>query len=436
MRPLTRSTCVLALLSLGLPLLSQAPPPAPAPAPAPAAAKAPTPAPASLGDQALALLQKKAYAAALPLYEQALAQSPGRPELWNEYAICLRQLRRLPAAARAGWRALQLEGGKTAPLWHAQANTFMEAHEWQAAQACLEKVEALHKDRAFVAKAWLNLAFRMLAADAVEGATEHCRRATRLDPASSLAWIDLGQAQACAGGDDKEVLANLEKGLALAEAQKDTQRAEYAKRLIGKVKGKETLRPPVTVGHSWQTLPTALLRLPEGDARQVGLPARVDHHYILLGGTTLSLSVPETWTESFGKDRPDNQFSVHYAQLGAEGFKVLFSPLSGFGNPLGVQATAKGVARDLLPSSVEKELPLQELSTPTVKGWWVLSTNKQAAPGIPAKGEYRHLLSLQMDVSGQQCVGTVLTNSKAPEIVETCLAVFGSARKAEQATKS
>ncbi|MBK9795256.1 MAG: hypothetical protein IPP58_01930 [Holophagaceae bacterium] len=47
---------------------------------------------------------------------------------------------------------------------------------------------------------------------------------------------------------------------------------------------------------------------------------------------------------------------------------------------------------------MEKELPIHQLTTPTVKGWWVLSTNKQAAPGIPAKTEYRHLLSLQMDV--------------------------------------
>ncbi len=424
MHPLTRSAFVTALLSLGLPLLPQT-----------TAPKTLPPEVAELSNQAFAEMQKKAYEAALPLYEKVLALAPDRAELWNEYSVCLKHLRRLPAAARAGWRAIQLDKSHAMQLWYAQANVLLDAREWKAAQACLERVEALHKDRPFVAKAWLNLAFRMLAAGASEGVVDSCRRATNLDPTSSLAWIDLGQAQACTGGDPKEALASLGKGQALAKAQKDPQRAEYAKRLIDGLAAKETLWPPVTVGQAWQTLPAPLVRLPEGDARKVALPALVDHHYILPGGTTLSLSVPEAWTETFAQNRPENLFSVHFSQPSKEGFKVLFSPLSGSGNPLGVQATTNSVAKELLSTSLETELPLHELTTPTMKGWWVLSTNKKAAPGIPVKGEYRHLLSLQLDVSGQQCVGTVLMNSKAPEILDTCLAVFGSARKVGSAGK-
>ena len=423
MHLLTRSALVTALLSLGLPLLPQAA--------APKAAQAASPEAASLANQAFAEMQKKAYEAALPLYDKALALTPDRAELWNEYAICLRNLRRFPAATRAGWRAIQLDGGKTMQLWNAQANTLMETREWQAARTCLEKVETLHKDRPLVARAWLNLAFRMLAAGASEGIVDSCRRATRLDPANSLAWIDLGQAQACTGADPKDFSASFEKGRALAEQQKDGQRADYASQLLTKAKAGESVRPPATPGHSWQTLPASLRRKPEGDARKVDLPTLVDHHYVLADGSTLALSVPETWVETFAKDRPENQFSVHFSKPGIEGFKVLFSPFTGFGNAAGVKATAEGVAKELLPGSVETELPLHELASLTMKGWWVLSTNKKAPQGIPAKGEYRHLLSAQLDVGGQQCVGTVLTNSKAPEVVDPCLAVFGSARKAD-----
>jgi Tfp pilus assembly protein PilF len=401
-----------------------------APPPAPESAGARSPEAGKAAAQAYGELQKKAYSSALALYEQALAGDPERPELWNEYAICLRNLRRLPAAAKAGWRALQLDGGKTPQLWNAQANTLIEAREWKAAQACLEKVETLHQDRPFVARAWLNLAFRMLAAGSNEGLVDICRRATRLDPGNSLGWIDLGQVQACTGADIKDIAASLDKGQALARAQKDGQRADYADQLLKKVKAGESVRPPATAGQSWQTLPAALLRKPEADARQVALPALVDHHYVLADGSVLSLSVPETWAESFGKDRPENQFSVHFTQPGTERFKVLFSPFLGDGNPLGVQATAKGVAQDLLPGSVEKELPLHPLTSPTMTGWWVLSTNKKATEGGPAKGEFRHLVSLQLEVTGQQCVGTVLTNSKAPEVLDPCLALFSSARRA------
>jgi len=418
MHLLNRTALVTAVLSFGLPLLPQA-----------TAPKALPPEVTELSNQAFAEMQKKAYEAALPLYEKALALAPDRAELWNEYSVCLKHLRRLPAAARAGWRAIQLDKGHAMQLWYAQANILLDGREWKAAQACLEKVEALHKDRPFVAKAWLNLAFRMLAAGASDGIVDSCRRATRLDPTNSLAWIDLGQAQACTGADLKDSAASFKKGRALAEQQKDLQRADYAGQLLAKVQAGESVRPPATMGHAWQTLPAALLGKPEGDARQVALPALVEHHYVLADGATLSLSVPEAWVETFAKDRPENQFSVHFSKPGIEGFKVLFSPFLGASNAAGVMATAEGVAKDLLPGSVETELPLHELASPTMKGWWVLSTNKKLSPGIPAKGQYLHLLSVQMDVGGQQCVGTVLTNSKAPEVIDPCLAVFGSAQK-------
>ncbi len=414
MQSLIRSTLVATLI--GPALLSAAQPSAPEAASqaSPSGGKA---------AQAYAELQKKAYSQALVLYEQALAAEPGRPELWNEYAICLRDLRRFPAAARAGWRAIQLDGGKTVQLWNAQANTFMETRAWKAAQTCLEKAEGFQKEPTSRAKAWLNLAFRMLAAGTTEGVVDISLRATQLDPGNSLAWIDLGLAQACSG-DSKGATASLAKGLAMAEKQKDSQRADSTRQLLAKVKAGEAVWPPVVAGRSWQTVPDPLLRQPEGDARQVALPASVDHHYTLASGNSLSLTLPETWAEAFGADLPGTPFSIHFSQPGHEGFKVLFSPIPGAGNPAGVKATAEDVVKRLKDRSAEKELVLHELSSAFMKGYWVLSTNDKE----PAKGEYRHLLSAQLDVGGTQCVGTVLSNSKETEVLDPCLAVFSSAR--------
>ncbi len=429
MNPLVPS--LLALLSLGVPLCADT-----TPTKAPQKkAEAPVPEAAKAYDAAYAELQKKAYAAALPLYEKALVLAPTRPEIWNEYAICLRNLRRFPAAVRAGWRAIQLDGGKTMQPWNAQANTLMETREWTAAQACLEKVEALHKDHAFVAKGWLNLVFRMMAAGESKGIVELCRRATKLDPGSSLGWIDLGQALAFAGGDAKEAGASVEKGKAMAEQQKDTARVDYATQLLKKLQAGEPMAPPVAPGSAWQTIPSALKGQPEGDASAVPLPAMVDHHFTLMGGGHVSLTVPETWVQVPGNVRPESQFTATFTIPGTAGFKAFFSPMKGPGNPLGVKATADDVVKRLLPISAEKELPLQELATPYLKGYWVLSTDKKSVDKEPAKGEYRHLLTALLDVGGLPCVGTVLTNSKTPTLVDPCVAAFASARKVDPAAK-
>lgn len=411
-----------ALMTLGLPLAAGTAPQAPAKAEPPEAGR--------LADQAYSEMQKKAHGAALPLYEKALALAPNRAELWNEYGICLRNLHRLPAAVRAGWRAIQLDGKRTSQPWTAQANTLMEAREWKAAQACLEKVESLQKDRPFVARAWLNLAFRKLAAGETEGVVDHCRRAIKLDGGNALAWIDLGQALACTGGDPKDVAASLEKGQALADEQKDKQQADYAGQLLKKAKAGESIWPPLVAGRSWQPIPAALLDLPESDASQVPLPALVEHCYNLEDGGVLALSLPETWTETFDRDRPEHLFTVRFGIAGREGFKVLFSPIRGVGNPLGVKASAEDAARRLLPGSVEKDLTPREMTSSTMKGYWLLSSNKQSA-----EGEYHHLVTALLDVDRLQCVGTVLTNSKEPEVVDPCVAAFSTARRVARTKK-
>ncbi|NWJ40465.1 MAG: tetratricopeptide repeat protein [Geothrix sp.] len=396
-------------------------------------AEAPVPEAAKAYDAAYAELQKKAYAEALPLYEKALALAPARAEVWNEYAICLRNLRRLPAAARAGWRAIQLDGGKTMQPWNAQANTFIEAREWKAAEHCLEKVEALRGDAPFVARAWLNLAFRMMVAGESAGIVDHCRRAIRLDPGSSLAWIDLGQALACTGGDPKDMAAAFDKGHALAESQKDVQRADYARQLHTKAKAGESIRPPADPGQAWQLLPEALRTLPTEDASRLPLPAVVEHRYTLPEDGVLALSLPETWTEAFDRARPEHLFAARYGVVDQAGFKAFLFPIKGIGNPLGAWSSAEQTVKRLKDSSAETDLKPQPLASTTVQGWWILSTDKKVVDREPAKGEYRHLLTVLFDAKNLQCVGTVLTNSKAPEVVDPCLAAFGSARKIERA---
>ena len=371
MNRLTRCLALPLMLACGSPLPAGTTPKA-----TPKAKTKPVPpAVAKTVDEAYAELQKKNYAAALPLYEKALALTPGRPELWNEYAICLRNLRRLPAATRAGWRAIQLDGGKTVPLWNAQANTFMEAREWKAAQACT-------------------------------------------------------------GADVKDSALSFQKGQALAEQQKDMQRADYAGQLLVKVKAGESIWPPIEPGQAWQSLPTDLLTLPKRDASRLPLPAQVDHRYTLTEGNVLSLSLPEAWTETFDPTRPEHLFAIRYAVVGQEGFKAFLHPIKGVGNPLGVWGSANDAVKRLQGISAETDLKPQLLTSTTATGYWILSTDKKSADKEPAKGEYRHLLTVLFDVKSPQCVGTVLTNSKAPEVIEPCLAAFGSARKIEPAAKN
>jgi tetratricopeptide (TPR) repeat protein len=382
-------------------------------------------------EQGGADLEKKAYDAALRQFERALTLAPDRAEIWNAQGICLRNLRRFPAAVRAGWRAIQLDHGRTLQPWVAQANTLMETRAWASATACLEKAEALQKDRAAAARSWLNLAFRMMAAGESDGVVAHCQRATKLDPENPVAWMDLGQAQSCAARDPKAAQASLEKALALAEQRKDGPQAGVARQLLDKVQGGTTIRPEALGHAAWQVLPAALLTLPEADASQLPLPGVVEHRYALTGGGTLAWSTPEAWCEAFAQDRPESRFTVQFTVPGREGFKVLFSPLKGIGNPLGVKATADKAAQMLKEGALEDKLTVEELSSPVMRGYWTLSTNKAWAGKGPIKGAYHHMLNAQLDVGGLQCAATVFTNAAGPDVVEPCLAAFRSARRLE-----
>lgn len=382
-------------------------------------------------EQAGTALEKKDYGTALGHFEKALAFAPNRPEIWNATSICLRHLRRFPAAVRAGWRAIQLDQGRSPQPWVAQANTLMETRAWTAAAACLEKAEALQKDRAAASRDWLNLAFRMMAAGESEGVVALCQRATQLDPENPVAWMDLGQAQSCAARDAKAAQASLEKALALAERRKDTQQAGTARQLLEKVRGGTTIRPEALGHAAWQILPAALLAMPEADASGMALPAVVEHRYALTGGGTLAWSAPETWCESFAQDRPENRFTAQFSVAGREGFKVFFSALKGIGNPLGVRATADKAAQMLKEGALEDKLTVEELSSPVMRGYWILSTNKAWAEKGPVKGAYRHMINAQLDAGGVQCAAIVLTNTKGPEVVEPCLAAFRSLQRLE-----
>lgn len=379
-----------------------------------------------VADEALAMLQKKAYAEALPRYEQALALAPQRPELWNEYAICLRNLRRFPASVRAGWRALQLDQGRTPQLWNAQANTFMETRAWKAAEACLTRLEAVDKDKGFVAHAWLNLAFRQLTAREPEGAVAHCLRATQLAPEDSLVWLDLGQAQACIGGDPKAATASLEKGLTLAQARKDAPRTAYAQQLLKKVQDKVPVWPPFVVGQPWQMLPEAWLNLPTEDASALILPPTVEHRYALPDGKALCVAVPETWSESFDQPRPDNLFTIQFTPPAPAHLKVYLSPLKAGSHPEGMEALATKVAQLLQAGSVEKELKPEPFAGPAMKGFRLVSTNRKAAGATPVAGEHKYQLSAFMTTRDQACVATVLSNSREEQDLAPCLAALRS----------
>jgi hypothetical protein len=100
------------------------------------------------------------------------------------------------------------------------------------------------------------------------------------------------------------------------------------------------------------------------------------------------------------------------------------------GNPLGIRASAEDAAKRLLPGSIEKDITPREMTSSTMKGYWLFSSNKESA-----EGEYRHLVTALMDVDRLQCVGTVLTNSGAPEVVDPCIAAFCTARRLVPAKK-
>ena len=126
-----------------------------------------------------------------------------------------------------------------------------------------------------------------------------------------------------------------------------------------------------------------------------------DHGWVLL-------ALPPGWTAAAGETGEASAPSIRLGAPGAR-FLALLTPLWNPGEPASPEARADTAQlfaeigrRKALAGSVERELPLEELVGPGVKGAWFSATDAELVGRAPGPDEFRHVLQ------GAAAVGPVI----------------------------
>lgn len=133
-------------------------------------------------------------------------------------------------------------------------------------------------------------------------------------------------------------------------------------------------------------------------------PARAVRALEVAGHGRVLVSLPPGWSVSESTEGT----GVAITQPGAR-FRVLLSPMWNPGEPESPQARADSAQlyaelarREALGGSVERELSLEEVVGPGVRGWYFSATDRNLLDRAPRGDEFRHLLQ------GAAAVGPVI----------------------------
>lgn len=135
----------------------------------------------------------------------------------------------------------------------------------------------------------------------------------------------------------------------------------------------------------------------------------------------LVLSLPPGWMAKEGERGEGGAPAIRIDGAGGT-FSALLTPLWNPGEPEGPQARidtaqlfAEIARRNALAGSVEREIPLQELSGADVKGFWFTATDRELVGREPGPDEWRHVLQGAAAVGPVLLAFTLLDNGPGPQ---------------------
>lgn len=398
-----------------------------------AAGEAPLPPEAQkLFDDAYEALDAGRPARALPLYERALELAPDSYKIWVEYTSCLKELNRQPAAVRAGWRTVQLAPAKESGGWVNLGNALSRSWRFEGAAAAFEEALKADGDKTGASRRFTTLGFDAENAGQRDPAVRYYDRALALDPKNAIAWTDKGRLLHCIGGARGEGSGEcFEKAQKLARKQKDDEAFRYAVGTLLMLTDKASCDPWVAA-RSHQPLPEALLTRPPGDARQVALPAAVEHRWHLPDHRSATLTLPESWEEALlgGDEETLDLFTIRLEAPQSYRWSLLVSVLGSktrerIKDPRRLAETVAANNRD---EAVETELTLVELKGERVSGWYYTATDKGMV-GKPAQpDQWPYMTQGVLDAGGQWFSFTLLSHSKGPSDLEPVLKALATLR--------
>lgn len=151
-------------------------------------------------------------------------------------------------------------------------------------------------------------------------------------------------------------------------------------------------------------------------------------HITLPSGDELWLAVPPTWNQKF--EAPDKKTppGVRLTQREGATFNVFLTPLTGtpmgaaLADPNKLRAVVTSISRDALAQSVEMSIPLRELTSPDVHGFYFSATDR-----APKPDEWKHLTQGMVIINGTPFAFTILTNDGQEAIAKAALEIIRTA---------
>jgi tetratricopeptide (TPR) repeat protein len=345
-----------------------------------------------LFDQAYRMLEEGKPVQALALYEKALAANPDSADIWQEYTICLRKLKRLQKALQAGWRTLEL-GNESEGAWGNIGNVMLEAHAWDAAHGAYQKAASLAGNKRWAAQNFLNLGFEQWIFGETGGAKKSYEAALELAPDFGPALLDMGNLLASTGNPvkGKELI---EKALGQLKNENNKNGISYATMSLDYLKKNGRIMPHSSIGKSYQNVPQNLLkRPPAGSSLKLKTDSTVKRIVRIGENLVMAISTPEEWLEKMDDDKSGTLTLEFLSAPGNNRFHALITPIpasAGKKTSEDVKAITTSAGTKLLSNSVEKELKLFEISGKQVSGYAYTLTDKSWKKDSP-EGEYQYV---------------------------------------------
>ncbi|MCG5056270.1 MAG: tetratricopeptide repeat protein [Myxococcales bacterium] len=386
---------------LGLGLLACA---SAGPQPVPSGPPAPTPVSTPAKSAAASPLREEGVPSLEPCLrevneaQEATRATPDETGAWLRLATALHEARRLQEAARAAWRAVELEA--RFETWSTLGRVLTDGDVFMAKGAAVGAYQAYTMaarnatDAGKAARNFLTLAYRDFSLGHDDQALELIEEAGRLAPSDPLVPFDRAQVLSVAGRRD-EARAAAEKALTLLDTQTQSQTPAdpalagvqaIAAAILG---GEPVARPGLMV--AGELLPERFWARPpvRGHSLALEIDPETDRFFPLLPTVALRLAVPTTWAHAMkATDK-----AIHLRLAAPEGEAVLLAELTVF--PLrserfdlrhAAEAGRQGAAGPRAEVS-----PLRPVEREKGLAYWFSATDGTVDPQAPAEGQHRYL---------------------------------------------
>lgn len=144
----------------------------------------------------------------------------------------------------------------------------------------------------------------------------------------------------------------------------------------------------------------------------------------------LTLNVPNTWKQTVPRPSGNLPPTITFTPAQGDEFQVLITPIwspkkdKTFNRPDEIKTQIENERDEMLPSAVEKEVPIQEFKSVDGTGFYFLLTDK-----APKPGEYPYVVRAGVGVGDLSLSVTVLSRSKDTEGITATIKALQEAKQ-------